>query len=156
MINLVIGLLVAAIAAAFFGFGGMATSFADTARILFFIFIALLAISSILAFFAARGGGVGGAARTFALVAVVAAVSIGTYAWIENDMSAERLGRAVDRQTVAFADTTGEALHDAGARTGSFITSTVQDIETDTKQAANDVGGTSKKNDAPKQNNSKK
>lgn len=139
MINLVIGLVVAAIVAAFFGFGGMATSFADTARILFFIFLALLAVSSLFALVGAEAPGWGSAARTLALVAVVAATSIGAYAWIQNDMSAERLGRVVDRQTVALADTTGEALHDAGNRTQSFISGAVDDIRADTKRAAKDV-----------------
>lgn len=139
MINLVIGLLLAALVSAFFGFGGMATNFADTARILFFVFLALLAISSIFTFFGARTPGVGKAARTLALVATVAVVSIGAYAWIQNDMSAERLGRVVDRQTVAIVDTTGEALSDAGDRTQSFVADAVDEIRTDTKQAADDV-----------------
>ncbi len=147
MINLVIGLLVAALVAAFFGFGGMATNFADTARILFFVFLALLAISSILTFFGARAPGVGKAARTFALVAIVAVISIGTYAWIQNDMSAERLGRVVDRQTVAIVDTTGEALSNAGDRTQTFVAETVDEIRTDTKEAADDVTDDNKKTD---------
>ena len=140
MINLVVGFLLAALMAAFFGFGGMATSFADTARILFYIFIALLVISSIFTFFGASAPGVGSAARTFGLVAVVAAVSIGAYAWIENDMSAERLGRVVDRQTVAIADTTSVALSHAGDRTEALVDHTIGDIRTDTKKAA-DHGG---------------
>lgn len=136
MINWVIGLFVAALVAAFFGFGGVATAFADVARLLFFMLLVLFVVSAIVALFGARVPAVHTAVRTGALVAVVAAVSVGAYAWIQNDMSAERVGRAIDRQTVAFADSAESAVSDAGSRTESFMQQTVSDIRTDARNVA--------------------
>lgn len=150
MFNLVIGLIAAALVSAFLGFSGMASNFADTARILFFVFLALLAISSILTFFGARAPGAAKAARTFGLIAAVAVVSIGAYAWVQNDMSAERLGRVVDLQTVALVDTTGEALVEAGDRAQSLVSDTVHDIGKDTREVANDVSDRNDTQDATK------
>lgn len=136
MINWVIGLFVAAAVAAFLGFGGVATAFAESARIVFFILLVFLAVSAVIALFGARAPGLHSAVRTVSLMAIVAVVSVGAYAWFANDMSAERAGRVIDRQAVAVVDSAGAALSDAGARTGAFMERTVADIRTDVRDVA--------------------
>lgn len=148
MINWVIGLFVAALVAAFFGFGGVATAFADVARLLFFILLVLFVVSAVVAMFGARVPAVHTAVRTGALMTLVAAVSIGAYAWIQNDMSAERVGRVIDRQTVAFADSAGAAVLNAGDRTESFMQQTVTDIRDDARAVADPETQTSKEDAA--------
>lgn len=146
--KLVLGLLIAALIAAFFGFGGIATDFADTARLLFFLLAALLVVSSVFTLFGAHMPSGGGALRTFALVAVVAMVSIGVYAWLQNDMSAESAGRVIDREAVNVANDAGVAFGEAGDRTKSFVSATVDDIRADTSDAASEA--TDGKTDDPK------
>lgn len=144
MTNWAIGLFVAALVAAFFGFGGAATAFADVARLLFFILLVLFVVSAVVAMFGAGMPAVRTAVRTGALVAIVAAVGVGAYAWILNGMSAERVGRAIDRQTVALADSAGAAVRDAGDRTQSFMQQTVADIRADARNFADPESETSK------------
>jgi uncharacterized membrane protein YtjA (UPF0391 family) len=138
MINWVIGLFVAALIAAFFGFSGMATTFAATAQVLFFMLVILFIVSAVVAMFGAQSPAVHSTVRTASLVVLVAAISIGTYAWIENDMSAEAVGRSIDRQTVSIASDAGAALNDAGSRTHSFVSRTVDDIRTDASNLTDD------------------
>lgn len=131
MINWVIGLFVAALVAAFFGFTGVATTFAATAQLLFFILLILFLVSAVVAMFGARSPGVHATVRTASLVVLVAAVSIGAYAWIQNDMSAEKVGRSIDQGTVELASDAGSAIDRASARTETFVTRTVNDIKDD-------------------------
>jgi len=131
MINWVIGLFVAALIAAFLGFSGVATTFAATAQVLFFILLILFLVSAVVAMFGARAPGVHTTVRTASLVVLVAAVSIGAYAWIQNDLSAERVGRSIDRQTVSLASDAGDAFQTATQRTERFVSRTVDDMRTD-------------------------
>lgn len=136
MINWVIGLFAAAAVSAFFGFGGVATAFAEAARIAFFILLVALIVATVLSLTRSAAPGVQGTLRTASLVAVIAAVSIGIYAWIENDMTAERAGRAIDREAAELAGSARAMFGDAGARTQSFMTQTVADIRSDVRDAA--------------------
>ncbi|MDX2233063.1 MAG: DUF1328 domain-containing protein [Hyphomonadaceae bacterium] len=149
MLKLVGGLLIAALIAAFFGFGGVANEFADIARILFYLFAALFLASAVASLFSRRWPAGAHAARTLGLVAVVAAASVGVYAWIDNDMTAERLGRALDRETVEVASSTSEALDAASERTERFLTATVEDIRTDAQRAADAAREKDEKENAP-------
>jgi uncharacterized membrane protein YtjA (UPF0391 family) len=49
MLQLAITLLILSLVAALFGFGGLAASFAGVAKILFFVFLVLFAISALAA-----------------------------------------------------------------------------------------------------------
>lgn len=131
MINWVIGLFVAALIAAFFGFTGVATTFAATAQLLFFVLLILFLVSAVVAMVGARAPGVHATVRTVSLVVLVAAVSIGAYAWIQNDMSAEKVGRSIDRGTVELASDAGTAFDRASERTETFVSRTVNDIKED-------------------------
>ncbi len=136
MINWVIGLFVAALAAAFLGFSGTAAAFAEVARVVFFILLVSFVVSGTVALAGSRALGMPAFVRTMSLVAAVSALSIGAYAWVDNDMSAERVGRAIDRHTVAIADTAGAAVSDAGKRTGTLMERTVTDLRTDAHERA--------------------
>ncbi|MDZ4775734.1 MAG: hypothetical protein SGJ23_03000 [Alphaproteobacteria bacterium] len=135
MINWVIGLFVAALAAAFLGFSGTAAAFAEVARVVFCILLVSFVVSGTVALAGSRALGMPAFARTMSLVAAVSALSIGAYAWVDNDMSAERVG-AIDRHTVAIADTAGAAVSDAGKRTGTLMERTVTDLRTDAHERA--------------------
>jgi len=139
MISWVIGLFVAALAMAVFGFSSVAPVFAATARVIFFILLILFLVSSVVAMVGSRAPAVHSTIRTAALVVLVAALSIGTYAWIENGMSAERLGRVVDRQTASIASETQSALRKAGDRTEAFVSRSIEDIRSDAKTASNEA-----------------
>lgn len=151
MINWVIGLFIAAAAAAFLGFGGVASAFADAARIAFFILLVLLVASAVIALSGSRAPAVQNAVRTTSLIAIAAVLSVGAYAWFENDMSAERVGRAIDRQAVAISDSAGAALSDAGARTGTFMERTVADIRSDVRDVADPATDETAKDEATSQ-----
>lgn len=141
MINWVIGLFVAALVAAFFGFTGVATTFAATAQLLFFVLLILFVVSAVVAMFGARTPGVHTTVRTASFVVLVAAVSIGAYAWIQNDMSAEKVGRSIDRGTLELANDAGNAFDRASNRTERFVSHTVSDLKQDDRPNETRNGG---------------
>src|SRR5262245_44958630 len=103
MLGWAVGFFLASIVAAVFGFGGVASAFAGIAQVLFFVFLVLFVLSLIVSLFTggAHGGpALSGTGRTVGLIAVIALVAVGVYAWSDNDWSAERLGRLIDRNTV--------------------------------------------------------
>ena len=55
-------------------------------------------------------------------------MAIGVYAWVDNDMSAERVGRAIDRSAVAITADAGEAIEEAGGRAAVLCLGHVQGI----------------------------
>jgi uncharacterized membrane protein YtjA (UPF0391 family) len=132
MLGWAIGFFIAALVAAVFGFGGVASAFTGIAIILFWVFLALFVLSLVFnAFGGTHAAGHGGSGRTFATVALIAGVAILVYSWVDNDMSAERVGREVDRTAVELADATGEALGEAGDRAGNLVNDASDDIRND-------------------------
>ncbi|MBC7768324.1 MAG: DUF1328 domain-containing protein [Phycisphaerales bacterium] len=143
MLNWAIGFFIAAIVAAIFGFGGIATAFTSVAILLFWVFVALFVLSLLFNQFggahAASHGRSGGAAATLALIIGVGLV---TYAWTSNDMTAESVGRTIDRETSQLAGATGEALSDAGDRAQSLATTAGDEIRSDTAEGLDEAGDT--------------
>ena len=129
MLGWAIGFFVAAIAAAVFGFGGIATTFTGIAVVLFWVFLALFVLSLIFGILP-QGAGVGaGGGNGFALVALIAVIAIFSYAWVKNDMSAERLGRSIDHTVARVADNTSTALDHAGNSAGHVVNDTSNSIK---------------------------
>jgi uncharacterized membrane protein YtjA (UPF0391 family) len=131
MLGWAIGFFVAALVAAVFGFGGIASAFTGIAIILFWVFLALFVLSLLFnAFGGSHASGVGGGGM-FATLALVAGVALIVYAWVDHDMSAERVGRAIDREASQLAENTSEALGDAGDRARDLTHETSTEIRRD-------------------------
>lgn len=133
MLGWAIGFFVAAIVAAVFGFGGIATAFTGISIILFWVFLALFVLSLLFgAFGGTHAAAHGGSGRSFATVALVAGVALLVYAWVDNDMSAQRVGREIDRTAVQLAEGTSDALGEAGNRAEDVVQNTSDEIRDDT------------------------
>lgn len=139
MLGWSIGFFLAALVAAVFGFGGIASAFVGIAQLLFWVFLALLALSIVFSLFsgathAAHDGPVvyrGGGSGALMLVAAIG-VGVLAYAWMDNDWSAERAGRAVDRTASQITADAGEAIEEAGNRAENFVDNTSDEIRSDT------------------------
>jgi uncharacterized membrane protein YtjA (UPF0391 family) len=143
MLGWAIGFFIAAIVAAVFGFGGIATAFTGIAIIMFWVFVALFVLSLLFgAFGGTHAAGHGGSGRTAATVALVAGVGLLVYAWMDNDMSAERVGREVDQAAVELAEGTSEVLGEAGDRVGATVENAGDEIAEDVDQATDGNEGT--------------
>ena len=139
MLGWAIMFFVAAIAAAVFGFGGIATTFTGIAVVLFWVFVALFVLS--LVFGAVpRGEGAPGGGGAFAFVALAAVIAIFTYAWIKNDWSAQQVGASIDRAATQVADRTSTALDHAGNRAQEVVHDTGDTIRRDTDGNPNNNG----------------
>lgn len=136
MLGWAIGFFVAALVAAIFGFGGIASAFSGIAVLLFWVFLALFVLSLLFnTFGGAHAASHSGSGRTFATVALIAGVALVTYAWVENDMSAERAGRVIDRETVQLVEATSDALSEAGNRAEDVVDEAGNDIQRDLDSA---------------------
>ncbi len=113
MLGWAIMFFVAAIAAAVFGFGGIATTFTGIAVVLFWVFVALFILSVV--FGLSAGGGEGGG-KAFTAIALAAVIAIFTYAWIKNDWSAQQVGASLDRAATQVADRGADVLQRVGNR----------------------------------------
>jgi uncharacterized membrane protein YtjA (UPF0391 family) len=132
MLGWAIGFFVAALVAAVFGFGGIASAFSGIAVILFWVFLGLVVLSLVFGRFGGtHAAGHGGSGRTFATVAMIAGVALVVYAWVDNDMSAERVGASIDRTAVQLAEGTSEALGEAGNRAERVMDNTAEEIRAD-------------------------
>ncbi len=138
MLGWAIGFFLGAVVAAVFGFGGIASAFVGIAQILFYLFLVLFVISLVAGLFfrgAHAGDGVvhgHGGTGAFGFIALVAIAAIGIYAWVDNDMSAERVGRAIDRSAVAITADAGEAIEEAGGRVEEVTEETGDAVRNDT------------------------
>jgi uncharacterized membrane protein YtjA (UPF0391 family) len=112
---------VVAAMAAFLGFGGVATAFAGAAKITFFAALALLLLTLLFSF--VPRARVASGARGAGLLAFGAVIGIGIYLWFANDMSAQGVGREIDRTASDIAEVTG----DAADRTAQFVDNTVSE-----------------------------
>lgn len=141
MLGWALAFFVAALAAAIFGFGGVASAFSSIAVLLFWVFVALFVLSLIAgALTRTHGRSFASGGRSALLVAVTAIVAIVAYAWVDNDWSAEQAGREVDRAASEFANNTGKAIENAGERTGQFIETTSEQIRADAARGMNEAG----------------
>lgn len=132
MLGWAIGFFIAALVAAVFGFGGIASAFTGIAIILFWVFLALFVLSLLFnSFGGAHAVGHGGSGRTFATLALIAGVALVVYAWVDNDMSAERVGREIDQTASQLADNTSEALRDAGDRAENLVENASDEVRRD-------------------------
>ncbi len=140
MLGWAIGFFIAALVAAVFGFGGIASAFTGIAIILFWVFVALLVLSLVFNTFGGTHAAThSGSGRTFATVALVAGVALVVYAWVDNDMSAERVGASIDRTAVEVAEGTSDAISEGADRAENLVDETQEKI-------ANDVDGDERTN----------
>ncbi|MBX9747580.1 MAG: DUF1328 domain-containing protein [Hyphomonadaceae bacterium] len=140
MLGWAIGFFVAALVAAVFGFGGVASAFSGIAIILFWVFLALVVLSLVFNTFGGTHAAThSGSGRTVGTIALIAGVAILVYAWVDNDMSAERVGAQIDETAVDLADATTEALGDAGDRAEDLVEETSEEIRRDASDGLDDA-----------------
>ena len=140
MLGWAIGFFVAALVAAVFGFGGIASAFTGIAIILFWVFLGLFVLSLLFnSFGGAHAAGHGGSGRTFATVALVAGVALLVYAWVDNDMSAERVGAEIDRTAVQLAEGTSDALSEGADRASNLVEDASSEIRNDAAQGLDEA-----------------
>lgn len=139
MLGWALAFFVAALIAAAFGFGAIATTFAGVAQILFYVFLGLLALTLILSLFSKHAPAAGRAVRVLSLVVIAALVGVGVYAWIDNDMSAEQVGRSIDQGAVEMRADAGDAFDSAADRTSEFFETTASEVRSDTAGALDDA-----------------
>jgi uncharacterized membrane protein YtjA (UPF0391 family) len=140
MLGWAIGFFVAALVAAAFGFGGIASAFSGIAIILFWVFLALFVLSLVFGTFGGTHAAThSGSGRTFATVALIAGVALLVYAWVDNDMSAERVGAEIDQTAVQVAEGTSDALAEAGDRAQNLADETGDEIRDDASQGLDEA-----------------
>jgi len=133
MLGWAIGFFVAALVAAVFGFGGVASAFSGIAIILFWVFLALVVLSLVFnTFGGAHAATHSGSGRTVGTVALIAGVALLVYAWVDNDMSAERVGAQIDGAAVELAESASDAIGEAGNRAEDLVDETSDEIRNDT------------------------
>lgn len=137
MLGWAVGFFLAALVAALFGFGGIATAFAGIAQVLFWLFVGLFVLSLLFGSFSARhGGSLASGGRSVAFFAMAAVIGALAYAWIDNDWSAEQAGREIDRGAAQLAQNVDEA----GDRAGAFVSETADAVREDAANALDDAG----------------
>ena len=140
MLGWAIGFFIAALVAAVFGFGGVASAFTGIAIILFWVFLALFVLSLLFnTFGGAHVVGHGGSGRTAATIALIAGVALLVYAWVDNDMSAERVGAQIDRTAVQLAEGTSDAISEGADRAGSLVEETGNQVRNDASQGLDEA-----------------
>ena len=140
MLGWAIGFFIAALVAAVFGFGGIASAFTGIAIILFWVFLALFVLSLLFnTFGGAHVAGHGGSGRTAATIALIAGVALLVYAWVDNDMSAERVGAQIDRTAVQLAEGTSDAISEGADCAGSLVEETGNQVRNDASQGLDEA-----------------
>lgn len=133
MLKISIGFLVAAIVAGALGFGGWAGTLTGLAVLAFYAFIAL----AVLALLAGLLSNVSHSpAGGLSLLVVAAVVGAGMYWWIDNGMTAERLGRKVDRAAFELKEGAGQAVKTASSETAQLA----DNVGDDAKHTADRIG----------------
>ena len=133
MLGWAIGFFIAAIVAAVFGFGGIASAFTGIAIIMFWVFIALFVLSLLFnAFGGTHAAGHGGSGRTAATIALIGGVALIVYAWVDNDMSAQRVGASIDRTAVQLAEGTSDAISEGADRAENLVNDASDEVRNDT------------------------
>jgi len=131
MLNWALGFFVAAIIAAIFGFGAIASDFASIALLLFWVFVALFVVTLILSLFVRAGAG-GGVSSAMAVIATVLVVGFLIYAWNGNHFSAESVGRSIDHGASRISADARDVIDKAGDRASSVLHQTATDVRHDT------------------------
>lgn len=140
MLGWAIGFFVAALVAAVFGFGGIASAFTGIAIILFWVFLGLFVLSLLFnSFGGTHAAGHGGSGRTAATVALVAGVALLVYAWVDNDMSAERVGAKIDSAAVQLAEGTSDALSEGADRATTLVDDASTKVHNDVSQGLDEA-----------------
>ena len=140
MLGWAIGFFIAALVAAVFGFGGIASTFTGIAIILFWVFLALFVLSLVFNTFGGTHASThSGSGRTFATVALVAGVALVVYAWVDNDMSAERVGAEIDRTAVEVAEGTSDAISEGADRAGTLVEETGDQVRDDAAEGLDEA-----------------
>ena len=140
MLGWAIMFFVAAIAAAVFGFGGIATTFTGIAVVLFWVFVALLVVSLLFGALPRGEGATVGGGNGFAFVALIAVIAIFTYAWLKNDWSAQQVGASIDHAATQVANNTSDALRQAGHTADRVVHDTSNTVRRDTDGNPNNNG----------------
>lgn len=130
MLNLAIGFFVAAIIAAIFGFGAIASDFTSIALLLFWIFVALFVVTLIFSLFARAGAG--GSGGVLALVVAVLCIGVLVYAWNGHNLSAESVGRSIDQGAHRITADASDVIDKAGQRTSTVLHRTGDDVRRST------------------------
>lgn len=140
MLGWAIGFFVAALVAAVFGFGGVASAFTGIAIILFWVFLGLVVLSLLFnTFGGAHAAAHSGSGRTVGTLALVAGVALLVYAWVDNDMSAERVGAQIDETAVQLADSASDALGQAGNRVENLVQDASNEVREDASQSLDEA-----------------
>lgn len=140
MLGWAIGFFVAALVAAVFGFGGIASAFTGIAIILFWVFLALVVLSLLFgAFGGTHAAAHNGSGRTVGTVALIAGVALLVYAWVDNDMSAERVGAEIDQTAVQLAEGASDALSTAGERAENLVTDASNEVRQDASEGLDEA-----------------
>ncbi|MBY0569087.1 MAG: DUF1328 domain-containing protein [Hyphomonadaceae bacterium] len=140
MLGWAIGFFVAALVAAVFGFGGIASAFSGIAIILFWVFLALVVLSLIFNTFGGTHAAThSGSGRTVGTVALIAGVALLVYAWVDNDMSAERVGAQIDETAVELAEGASDAIGEAGNRAEDLVQDTSEEVRRDASDGLDDA-----------------
>lgn len=140
MLGWAIGFFVAALVAAVFGFGGIASTFSGIAVILFWVFLALVILSLVFNTFGGTHAAThSGSGRTVGTVALIAGVALLVYAWVDNDMSAERVGAQIDETAVELAEGASDAIGEAGNRAEDLVQDTSDEVRRDASDGLDDA-----------------
>lgn len=140
MLGWAIGFFVAALVAAVFGFGGIASAFTGVAIILFWVFLALVVLSLLFgAFGGTHAAAHTGSGRTVGTVALIAGVALLVYAWVDNDMSAQRVGAEIDETAVQLAEGASDALGEAGQRAENLVTDASNEVRQDASEGLDEA-----------------
>jgi len=140
MLGWAIGFFVAALVAAVFGFGGIASAFTGIAIILFWVFLGLFVLSLLFnTFGGTHAAGHGGSGRTAATIALIGGVALLVYAWVDNDMSAERVGAEIDSAAVQLAEGTSDAISEGADRASNLVEDTSNEIRNDASEGLDEA-----------------
>lgn len=118
MLRFALIFFVLAVIAGVLGYGGFAGTFSSVAVLAFYAFAVLLVLSLIANLFTGEGRGAG---AVFGALVVAGLIGAGVYAWVDNGMTAERLGRSIDQSVAEAAGNVQQVAETAGAETEGFV-----------------------------------
>jgi hypothetical protein len=72
-------------------------------------------------------------------LALIAGVALVVYAWVDNDMSAERVGREIDQTAVQLAEGTSDALSEGADRAENLVEETSDEVRNDTAEGLDEA-----------------
>lgn len=148
MLAWALGFFIAALISAAFGFGAIASTFGGIAQILFYVFLGLLALTLILSLFSRHAPAAGRSVRLASLLIIAGLVGVGVYAWMDHDMTAERVGREIDQGAIELTENAGQAIEGAADRTSNFIQTSATEVRGDAAGALDEAEDTVEPNGA--------